>query len=90
MGPESLACFNQVSIRLATAQEHRFKGNAALFGQIVPILAVRGLFIGSEHSFYRVLHANGRFHACGPITRIRRGAGTFPTCRPRSEACRCT
>jgi hypothetical protein len=26
MGSESLACFNQVSIRLATAQEHRFKG----------------------------------------------------------------
>jgi putative transposase len=25
-------------------------------GQIVPILADRGLFIGSERSFYRVLH----------------------------------
>jgi transposase InsO family protein len=31
-------------------------------GQIVPILADRGLFIGSERSFYRVLHAHGQVH----------------------------
>ena len=29
-------------------------------GQIVPILADRGLFIGSERSFYRVLHCHGQ------------------------------
>ena len=28
-------------------------------GQIVPVLADRGLYIGSERSFYRVLHAHG-------------------------------
>jgi hypothetical protein len=28
-------------------------------GQIVPVLADRGLFIGSERSFYRVLDAHG-------------------------------
>ena len=28
-------------------------------GQIVPILAERGLFIGSERSFYRVSHRHG-------------------------------
>jgi len=28
-------------------------------GQIVPILADRGLYIGSERSFYRVLHVHG-------------------------------
>ena len=34
-------------------------------GQIVPILADQGLFIGSEHSFYRVLHAHGQAHRRG-------------------------
>ena len=39
-------------------------------GQIVPILADRGLFIGSERSFYRVLHC----HGSGPMGQIRCGA----------------
>ena len=34
-------------------------------GQIVPVLADRGLFIGSERSFYRVLHAHGQAHRRG-------------------------
>jgi putative transposase len=34
-------------------------------GQIVPILADRGVYIGSERSFYRVLHANGQAHRRG-------------------------
>jgi len=34
-------------------------------GQIVPIMAERGLYIGSEHSFYRVLHAHGQAHRRG-------------------------
>ncbi len=34
-------------------------------GQIVPILADRGLYIGSERSFYRVLHAHGQVHRRG-------------------------
>jgi len=34
-------------------------------GQIVPILADRGLFIGSERSFYRVLHAHSQVHRRG-------------------------
>ena len=34
-------------------------------GQIVPILADQGLYIGSERSFYRVLHANGQVHRRG-------------------------
>ncbi len=34
-------------------------------GQIVPILADRGLHLGSERSFYRVLHAHGQAHRCG-------------------------
>jgi len=29
-------------------------------GQIVPILADRGRYIGSERSFYRVLHVHGQ------------------------------
>jgi putative transposase len=49
-------------------------------GQIVPILADRGLFIGSERSFYRVLHAHGQVHRRGrarapqeprPVPRLR-------------------
>ena len=49
-------------------------------GQIVPILADRGLFIGSERSFYRVLHAHGQANRRGrarppqeprPVPRLR-------------------
>jgi putative transposase len=64
-------------------------------GQIVPVLADRGLYIGSERSFYRVLHAHGQAHRRGrarppqeprPVPRLRAdgptrcGAGTSPTC----------
>ena len=31
----------------------------------MPIIADRGLHIGSERSFYRVLHAHGQAHRCG-------------------------
>lgn len=34
-------------------------------GQIVPILADRGVYIGSERSFYRVLHDHGQAHRRG-------------------------
>jgi putative transposase len=34
-------------------------------GQIVPALADQGLCIGSERSFYRVLHAHGQVHRRG-------------------------
>ncbi|MFN9871929.1 MAG: helix-turn-helix domain-containing protein, partial [Cyanobacteriota bacterium] len=34
-------------------------------GQIVPTLADRGLYIGSERSFYRVLHDHGQAHRRG-------------------------
>ncbi len=34
-------------------------------GQIVPILADRGLFIGSERSFYQVLHCHGQANRRG-------------------------
>jgi putative transposase len=34
-------------------------------GQIVPILADQSLYIGSERSFYRVLHAHGQAHRRG-------------------------
>ena len=33
--------------------------------QIVPVLADRGLYLGSERSFYRVLHAHGQAHRRG-------------------------
>ena len=33
--------------------------------QIVPILADQSLYIGSERSFYRVLHAHGQAHRRG-------------------------
>ena len=48
--------------------------------QIVPVLADRGLYIGSERSFYRVLHAHGQAHRRGrtrlpqeprPVPRLR-------------------
>ncbi|EAQ69013.1 transposase, partial [Synechococcus sp. RS9917] len=66
-------------------------------GQIVPALADQGLYIGSESSFYRVLHAHGQVHRRGrarppqeprPIPRLmasaqtRCGVGTSPTCPP--------
>ena len=44
-------------------------------GQIVPALADQGLFIGSESSFYRVLHQAGQCH--------RRGRARLPQ-KPRS------
>ncbi len=34
-------------------------------GQIVPALADQGLYIASESSFYRVLHAHGQVHRRG-------------------------
>ena len=49
-------------------------------GQIVPVLADRGLYIGSERSFYQVLHAHGQVHRRGrarppqeprPVPRLR-------------------
>ena len=49
-------------------------------GQIVPDLADQGIYIGSERSFYRVLHANSQLHRRGrarlpqearPIPRLR-------------------
>jgi putative transposase len=49
-------------------------------GQIAPVLADRGLYIGSERSFHRVLHAHGQAHrggrarppqAPGPVPRLR-------------------
>ena len=49
-------------------------------GQIVPALADRGLYIGSERSFYRVLHAHRQVHRRGrarppqeprPVPRLR-------------------
>jgi putative transposase len=49
-------------------------------GQIVPVLADRGIYIGSERSFYRVLHAHGQAHRRGrarppqdprPVPRLR-------------------
>lgn len=44
-------------------------------GQIVPALADQGLYIGSESSFYRVLHQAGQCH--------RRGRARLPQ-EPRS------
>lgn len=49
-------------------------------GQIVPVLADRGLYIGSERSFYRVLHCHGQANRRGrarppqeprPVPRLR-------------------
>jgi putative transposase len=66
-------------------------------GQIVPALADQGLYIGSQSSFYRLLHAHGHVHPRGrgrppqelrPIPRswpqeqIRCGVGTSPICPP--------
>lgn len=46
-------------------------------GHIVPILADRGLYIGPERSFYRVLHDHGQAH--------RRGCARRPPQQPRPE-----
>jgi len=48
---------------LLTCNEPEFAALAP--GQIVPILADRGVYIGSERSFYRVLHAHGQAHRRG-------------------------
>ena len=69
-------------------------------GQILPILADRGLFIGSERSFYRVLHIHGQVHRRGrarppqqprPVPRLEAKGpnevwrvGTSPSCPPAS------
>jgi hypothetical protein len=48
---------------LLTCNEPEF---AALpSGQIVPVLADQGVYIGSERSFYRVLHAHGQAYRRG-------------------------
>ena len=62
----------QVSHRLTEEERQRIlltcnqpEFSALPPGQIVPVLADRGLYIGSERSFYRVLHANGQAHRRG-------------------------
>jgi putative transposase len=50
-------------------------------GQIVPILADRGLYVGSALSFYRGLHAHGNAHRRG-----RAGSPQEPRPVPRLEA----
>jgi transposase len=62
----------QVSHRLTEEERQRIlltcnqsEFSASPPGQIVPVLADRGLSIGSERSFYRVLHANGQAHRRG-------------------------
>ena len=55
-------------------------------GQIVPALADQGLHIGSESSFYRVLHALGQAHRRGrePATTRTLGRAKAPGCRSQS------
>ena len=68
-------------------------------GQIAPVLADLGLYIGSERYFYRVLHAHGQAHRRGcarpsqqprPVPRLRAtdqikcGVGTSPISPPPS------
>ena len=48
---------------LLTCNEPEFAGLPP--GQIMPILADRGRYIGSERSFYLVLHAHGQAHRRG-------------------------
>jgi len=70
-------------------------------GQIVPVLADRGLYISSERSFYLVLHANGqpiavavpgrprspvRCRSWRPEEPMRSGVGTSPSCPPACGA----
>ena len=43
---------------LLTCNEKEFA--ALQLGQIVPVLADRGLYVGSERRFYRVLRAHGQ------------------------------
>ncbi len=50
-------------------------------GQIVPILADQGFYIGSERSFYRVLQAHGQAHRRG-----RAGPPQEPRLVPRLQA----
>jgi hypothetical protein len=52
-------------------------------GQIVPDLADQGIYIGSERSFYRVLHANSQLHRhCGKAIEIcRRRARVYELAR---------
>jgi hypothetical protein len=74
-------------------------------GQIVPVLADRGLYIGSERSLYRLLHAHGQVHrrgrarqpqephpphGSGLLVQTRFGAGTSPTCPPPCAGSGCT
>ncbi len=54
-------------------------------GQIVPILADRGIYIGSERSFYRVLHAHGQPIAVAVPGRPR-SAARCRGCRPEAES----
>ncbi|WP_255441043.1 helix-turn-helix domain-containing protein [Synechococcus sp. HK01-R] len=63
---------------LLTCNEPEFA--ALLPGQIVPVFADRGLYIGSERSFYGVLHPHGQAHRRGlarppqerrPVPRLR-------------------
>jgi transposase len=64
-------------------------------GQIVPALADQGHYIGSESSFYRVLHQAGQCHrrqrgqcrASGLTARTSCGAGTSPICPPLFAVC---
>jgi len=88
---------------LLTCKEPEFAGLPP--GQVVPVLADRGIYIGSERSFYRVLHAHGQAHRRGRARppqephqyrgserqdRIRCGAGTSPISPPPFEVCSCT
>jgi transposase InsO family protein len=77
----------QVAHRLSEEERQRilFTCNEPEFaalppGQIVPVLADRGLYIGSERSFYRVLYAHGQAYRRGrarppqeprPVPRLR-------------------
>jgi len=45
--------------------DRHLPAHTQLPGQIVPSLADQGLFIGSESSFYRVLHHAGQCHRRG-------------------------
>jgi len=74
-------------------------------GQIVLALADEGLYIGSESSYYRVIHAHDQVHrrgrerppqepglsqGSGPQGPIRCGAGTSPTCPQPCVGSGCT
>jgi hypothetical protein len=71
-------------------------------GQIVPVLADRGLYTGSERSFYRVLmpttkptgsiapghcRSHDQCHDSGRQSQTRCGAGTSPICPPPFVGC---